>query len=80
MLSRLSHQSTRHSKLCNARNMDVKNVRTQNKQTNKQNNSMSIMSRRESRFFEEMNCGVRRLIHNSPSNVFCILYFGNTLS
>ena len=38
--------------------------------TSRHPNNMHIMSRRESRFFEEMNCGVRRLIYNSPSYMF----------
>ena len=53
----------------------------QNKQTTRTNhqsinlllhdpNNMPIMSRRESRFFEEVNCGMRRLIYNSPSYIF----------
>ena len=38
--------------------------------TSRHPNNMPIMSRRESRFFEKMNCGVRRLIYNSPSYIF----------
>ena len=55
----LSHQSIRHSKLCTI--PINQSITSQLKISLPTNQYTTVMSRRESRFFEEMNCGVRRL-------------------